>query len=121
MSTLKRNVVFVLVYFAATAAYLWFDPIATENVSDLAGVLIPVVGLAGLIWANARSFPSLRHWATRLAARGAVTAVLTAGLVLATYAYSWHVRPALGLQCKSNAIANNSVEDIGASRAESSR
>jgi len=106
MSTLMKNAIFVLVYFVAVGAYLWFDPIATEDVSDVAGLLIPVTGLLGLAWANARSFPSLRHWASRLAARGAVTAALSVVLVIVTYAYSWRVRPALGLQCKPNAVAN---------------
>ena len=109
MSTVRKNVVFLAAYFVAVAIYLWFDPIASENISDLAGLLIPLTGLVGLIWANARSFASLRHWAARLAARGAVTTILAAILVLATYVYSWHIRPVLGLQCKTNAVANQSV------------
>ena len=113
MSTVRRNVLFLLAYFVGVAICLWFDPIASENVSDLSGLLIPVIGLAGLIWANARSFLNLQHWAARLAARGAVTAALAALLVLATYVYSWHVRPALGLQCRTNTVANQAFQAIG--------
>jgi len=110
MSTLKKNIVFIAVYFVGVAAYLWFDPIATEYVSDRGGVLIPVTGLVGLVWANARSFPWVQHWWRRTAARAATTGVMFVGLCVLTYAYSWHIRPALGLQCKTTAVANKQVD-----------
>ena len=106
MNTVKRNVVFIATYSVAVAAYLWFDPIASENISDLAGVLIPAAGGLGLLWANARSFASIQNRWYRLTARAALIGVVFAALCLAVYAYSWHVRPMLGLQCKANTVAN---------------
>jgi hypothetical protein len=110
MRTVKRNALFVLVYFVGVAIYLWFDPIVSENVSDWAGLLIPVIGLAGLIWANVKSFPNLRRPTARLAARIAVAAFLATLLLLATNIYSWHVRPALGLHCGTKIVADMGVD-----------
>lgn len=121
MSIMKKNVLFLLAYFVVVAGYLWFDPIVSEDVSDVAGLLIPLIGFIGMIWANAQSFPSLRHWAARLAARGAVVAASGTLLVLATYVYSWHVRPAFGLQCRPNTVANQASQSIGAGAPQTER
>ena len=106
METIKRNLIFLIPYFGAVALYMWFDPIATEGLSDLAGLIIPLAGLAGLVWANAHSFSSFHHKAGQIAARIVVTAIIFAIVEAGTYAYCWHVRPALGMQLKMDQVAN---------------
>ena len=96
MSTFRKNVLFLLAYFVAVAGYLWFDPIASETVSDVAGLLIPLIGFAGMLWANARGFSSMQHWGARLAARGVTVVVFGVLLLLATNIYSWQVVRLLG-------------------------
>jgi len=113
MRTLLRNVLFVVIYLIAVTTYLWFDPIVTEQTSDLASIIMIVAGVLGLAWANAQVFPAIKSRCLVITARALLVVALYVGLHALTWAYSWKIRPRLGLCCEKEQSANQAFEAIG--------
>ena len=106
MSTLKRNIIFIGAYLVGCGIYLWFDPTMREQTSELADVLMTLVGIAGLIWANAKSFPEIQKSWVRFAARTGAIMALYVALHSVVFCYSWQLRPNLGLSTETHESAN---------------
>jgi hypothetical protein len=106
MTTIKKNMIFIGTYLLVCGICLWFDPIVKEQWSELAEVLMTLIGIAGLIWANAKAVPEIQKPWVRFAVRTGAIMALYVALHSVVFCYSWQIRPELGLSMQVQKSAN---------------
>ena len=92
MSTLKKNVIFMVPYLLGCIIYLRFDSAVSEQISEIADALMTLIAIAGLVWANANAFIGIQTKWRRIAARVGIIMALYIALHSFVFCYAWPVR-----------------------------
>lgn len=78
-----------------------------ESTSELVGMFLLVLILAGLIWAVLPAFRKLSNKNAGIVCRSLLIIVLFVGLYTMDYFYYWHIRPNIGLYEEADWVAQH--------------